>query len=36
MPKQKYKQKPLFWNCIQYDGNNSAGDSGILQSMRFC
>ena len=24
MAKQKYKQKPLFWNCIQYDGTNAA------------
>lgn len=24
MAKQKYKQKPLFWQCIQYDGTNAA------------
>jgi hypothetical protein len=24
MARQKYKQKPLFWNCIQYDGSNAA------------
>jgi hypothetical protein len=22
MAKKKYKQKPLFWYCIQYDGTN--------------
>jgi hypothetical protein len=24
MAKKKYKQKPLFWYCIQYDGTNVA------------
>jgi hypothetical protein len=24
MAKRKYKQKPLFWYCTQYDGANAA------------
>lgn len=24
MAKTKYKQKPLFWHCIQYTGDNVA------------